>query len=110
MVVLRHFGGSNGAMEKNIMCLMRKFCGLEALVENNQMVRVRPDKENPRSQGYACRKGLNIKHHQHHADRLRYPLKKVEIHSKEYRGIKLLMRSQSNSVPLWTGMDRAPLH
>jgi len=53
------------------------FCGLEALIENNEIVKVRPDKENPRSQGYACRKGLNIKHHQHHADRLMYPLKKV---------------------------------
>jgi len=58
-----------------ILCV--NFCGLEVLVENNQMVKVRPDKENPRSQGYACRKGLNIRHHQHHADRLMYPLKKV---------------------------------
>jgi anaerobic selenocysteine-containing dehydrogenase len=47
------------------------------LVENNQIVKVRPDKEHPRSEGYACRKGLNIIHHQHHADRLMHPLKKV---------------------------------
>jgi len=63
--------------KKTACVLCVNFCGLEALVENNQMVKIRPDKENPRSQGYVCRKGLNIKHYQHHADRLRYPLKKV---------------------------------
>ncbi len=52
-------------------------CGLEALVENNRIVKVRPDKENPRSQGYACRKGLNIACYQHHNDRLTHPLKRV---------------------------------
>ena len=52
-------------------------CGLEVFVENNQMTKVRPDKENPRSEGYACRKGLKIIHHHHHADRLNHPLKRV---------------------------------
>lgn len=52
-------------------------CGLEILVENNKMVKVRPDKGNPRSQGYACRKGLNVIYHQYPADRLTEPLKKV---------------------------------
>jgi anaerobic selenocysteine-containing dehydrogenase len=53
-------------------------CGLEIEVENNRMVKVRPDKENPRSEGYACRKGLNIAYHEHNADRLKYPLKRVD--------------------------------
>lgn len=52
-------------------------CGLEVLVENNRIIKVRPDKDNPRSQGYACRKGLSIAYHQHHAQRLTHPLKKV---------------------------------
>lgn len=52
-------------------------CGLEALVENGRMVKVRPDKDNPRSQGYACRKGLNVAYHQYPADRITRPLKKV---------------------------------
>jgi anaerobic selenocysteine-containing dehydrogenase len=52
-------------------------CGLEVLVQDNRMVKVRPDKENPRSQGYACRKGLNVAFHQHHAQRLTHPLKRV---------------------------------
>lgn len=51
-------------------------CGLEVRVENGRMVQVRPDKENPRSQGYACRKGLNVIYHQYPADRLTEPLKR----------------------------------
>lgn len=52
-------------------------CGLEILVEDNRMVKVRPDKENPRSRGYACRKGLNVLHHQYPKDRITAPLKRV---------------------------------
>ena len=51
-------------------------CGLRVLVENNRIVKSRPDPANPRSQGYACRKGLNVAHHQHHAQRLTQPLKR----------------------------------
>jgi len=52
-------------------------CGLEVKVENNRIVKVRPDKDSPISEGYVCRKGLNIAYHQHNADRLLYPMKKV---------------------------------
>jgi len=52
-------------------------CGLEVLVEGNRIVKVKPDKDNPRSQGYGCRKGLNVAYYQHHADRLRRPLRRV---------------------------------
>ncbi len=59
-------------------------CGLEIRVENGRMVQVRPDKENPRSQGYACRKGLNVIYHQYPADRLTEPLKR---HGKDFQPI-----------------------
>ena len=52
-------------------------CGLRVLVENDRMVKVLPDKDNPRSKGYACRKGLNVLYHQYQDDRLTRPLKKV---------------------------------
>ena len=58
-----------------VMCAQN--CGLEIKVEDNKMVSVRPDKDNPRSQGYACRKGLKVAHHQHHAQRLSHPLKRI---------------------------------
>jgi anaerobic selenocysteine-containing dehydrogenase len=57
------------------MCAMG--CGLEVLVEDNRMVQVRADKRNLRSEGYVCRKGTSVVHHQHNADRLLHPLKRV---------------------------------
>jgi len=51
-------------------------CGLEVRVQDNRIVQVRPDRENPRSRGYVCRKGLRIAHYQHHADRLLKPRKR----------------------------------
>ncbi len=51
-------------------------CGLEVMTEGNRILKVRPDKQNPRSEGYCCRKGLKIAHYQNHADRLTHPLKK----------------------------------
>lgn len=63
--------------QKTGCVLCAQNCGLEVQVEDNKIVKVRPDKENPRSQGYACRKGMSIGNHQHHDDRLKYPLKKT---------------------------------
>lgn len=63
---------------KTSCVLCAQNCGLEVLVENNRIVKVRPDKDNPRSQGYACRKGLNVSYHQHHKQRLTHPLKRTD--------------------------------
>ena len=52
-------------------------CGLEVQVEGNRITRVRPDKDSPISEGYVCRKGMNIAYHLHNADRVLHPLKKV---------------------------------
>lgn len=57
------------------MCGIR--CGLEVKVENNRIVKVRPDKDSPISEGYICRKGMNIAYHEHNADRLLFPMKKA---------------------------------
>ncbi|MFH1135994.1 MAG: molybdopterin-dependent oxidoreductase [Pseudomonadota bacterium] len=66
-----------GQWHKTGCVLCAQNCGLEVLVEDNRVVRSRPDKDNVRSQGYACRKGLNVAWHQHHAQRLTHPLKKT---------------------------------
>ena len=58
-------------------------CGLEVMVHENRITRVRPDRDNPRSEGYCCRKGLKIAHYQHHEDRLKRPLKRVGEDFKE---------------------------
>lgn len=53
-------------------------CGLLVQVDNNTIIKVKGDPANPRSQGYLCRKGANIAHYQHHAERLTVPLKNTE--------------------------------
>jgi anaerobic selenocysteine-containing dehydrogenase len=63
--------------KKTACVLCGNGCGLEVEVENNRVVKVRPDKDSPTSEGYVCRKGMNIAFHQHNADRVLYPLKKV---------------------------------
>lgn len=52
-------------------------CGLLVHVENNLIIRVKGDPENPRSSGCICRKGQNIANFQHHKERLMKPLKKT---------------------------------
>jgi anaerobic selenocysteine-containing dehydrogenase len=66
-----------GEWRKTGCVLCAQNCGLEILVEKNRMVKVRPDKDNLRSQGYACRKGLSVIYHQYPEDRLIEPLKRV---------------------------------
>jgi anaerobic selenocysteine-containing dehydrogenase len=64
--------------QKTSCVLCAQNCGLEALIEENRIVKVRPDKSNPRSEGYVCRKGLNVISHQHHTERLTHPLKRTD--------------------------------
>ena len=66
-----------GTIHKTGCVLCAQNCGLEIEVENNRIVKVKPDKSNAKSEGYFCRKGMNVAYHQHNADRLKYPLKKV---------------------------------
>ena len=66
-----------GEWHKTGCVLCAQNCGLEVFVEDNRMTKVKPDKSNPRSQGYACRKGLNVIYHQYPQDRLTEPLKRV---------------------------------
>jgi anaerobic selenocysteine-containing dehydrogenase len=66
-----------GTIHKTGCVLCAQNCGLEVEAENNRIVKVKPDKSNVKSEGYFCRKGMNIDYHQHNADRLKYPLKRV---------------------------------
>ncbi len=52
-------------------------CGLEVIVDGSRIVKVRADRESPRSRGYICRKGANIAFFQNNPERLKFPLKRV---------------------------------
>jgi len=64
--------------QKTGCVLCAQNCGLEILIEHGRMAKVRPDRDNPRSRGYACRKGMNILNYQYPGDRLTTPLKRVD--------------------------------
>ncbi len=66
-----------GTVHKTGCVMCAQNCGLAVEVENNRIVRVLPDRDNARSEGYICRKGTNVAFHQHHAQRLKVPLKRV---------------------------------
>jgi anaerobic selenocysteine-containing dehydrogenase len=51
-------------------------CGLEVQAEGNKILKVRADKNHPRTNGYICRKGTRIGFYQSHKERLTHPLKR----------------------------------
>jgi len=62
--------------KKTFCALCYHNCGLEIQTEGHRIVKVRPDKDHPRTKGYICRKGMKIAHYQDHRERLTHPLKK----------------------------------
>lgn len=63
--------------EKTSCTFCGAHCGLEMEIENNRIINVRPDPDNPRTKNYCCRKGRASKYIQSNTDRLNYPLKRV---------------------------------
>src|SRR5215813_12269057 len=51
-------------------------CGLEVLIDQGKIAKVRGDRENPKSQGYLCNKAARIPYYAHHKDRLTSPLRR----------------------------------
>ena len=51
-------------------------CGLEVLVDQGRIAKVRGDRDNPKSQGYLCNKAARIPYYAHHRDRLTSPLRR----------------------------------
>lgn len=63
--------------KKTSCILCSQNCGLEVITEGSKIIKVRADRENPRSQGYLCRKGANIVYFQNNPERVKFPLKRV---------------------------------
>jgi anaerobic selenocysteine-containing dehydrogenase len=51
-------------------------CGVEVLIDQDRITKVRGDRENPKSQGYLCNKASRIPFYAHHRDRLTSPLRR----------------------------------
>ncbi len=67
-----------GETKKTSCVLCAQNCGLEVEIDDNRIIKVRGDKSNPRSRGYVCVKGMNIRYYHEHAGRLTKPLKKTD--------------------------------
>lgn len=59
-------------------------CGLEVQAGGGKILKVRADKNHPRTKGYLCRKGTKIPFYQSHQERLTHPLKR---HGEDFRKI-----------------------
>lgn len=57
--------------------LCEAICGLKIEVENNQVVSIKGDEQDPFSRGHICPKAVALKDIQEDPDRLRMPVKKV---------------------------------
>jgi anaerobic selenocysteine-containing dehydrogenase len=51
-------------------------CGIEVLIDDSRIAKVRGDRDNPKSQGYLCNKAARIPFYAHHRDRLTSPLRR----------------------------------
>ena len=51
-------------------------CGIEVLVNDGRLEKVRGDRSSPKSQGYLCNKATRIPYYAHHKDRLTTPLRR----------------------------------
>ncbi len=66
-----------GDWKKTSCVLCFNNCGLEVITEGSKILKVRADRDNPRSRGYICRKGANVAYFQNNPERLKHPLKRV---------------------------------
>ena len=63
--------------EKVTFCrICEPLCGMVATVEDGKLVKLRPDPDNPLSQGYACPKGIAMAEVQNDPDRVTHPLRR----------------------------------
>jgi len=62
---------------KTACILCSRNCGLDVTVADGHLRSIRGDADHVTSRGYLCQKAARLDHYQHHADRLRHPLKRT---------------------------------
>jgi anaerobic selenocysteine-containing dehydrogenase len=68
--------GVPASTEKRVWCgVCEASCGLLATVENDEIVKLRPDADHPQSRGFACPKGILFPEVMRDPDRLREPVR-----------------------------------
>jgi anaerobic selenocysteine-containing dehydrogenase len=67
---------TTGTWHKTACNLCYVNCGIEVLVHEGHIEKVRGDRSSPKSQGYLCNKAARIPYYAHHKDRLTTPLRR----------------------------------
>jgi len=67
---------ASGTWHKTACNLCYVNCGIEVLVDDGHIEKVRGDRSSPKSQGYLCNKAARIPYYAHHKDRLTTPLRR----------------------------------
>ena len=67
---------TSGTWHKTACNLCYVNCGIEVLVDNGHIAKVRGDRSSPKSQGYLCNKASRIPFYAAHRDRLTTPLRR----------------------------------
>ena len=76
-------------------------CGIEVLVNDERLEKVRGDRSSPKSQGYLCNKATRIPYYAHHRDRLTTPLRRRAAGGFDRPASRML----SESFPAPTARD-----
>jgi anaerobic selenocysteine-containing dehydrogenase len=67
---------ATGIWHKTACNLCYVNCGIEVLVNEGRVEKVKGDRSSPKSQGYLCNKAARIPYYAHHKDRLTTPLRR----------------------------------
>ena len=67
-----------GEWKKTACVLCSMNCGLEVLVQDRDILKVKGDKSHPITQGYACQKAQRINYYQNDKHRLNSPLRRKD--------------------------------
>jgi anaerobic selenocysteine-containing dehydrogenase len=67
---------TTGKWHKTACNLCYVNCGIEVMVNDGRIEKVRGDRSSPKSQGYLCNKAARIPYYAHHSDRLTKPLRR----------------------------------
>src|SRR5258705_11088459 len=67
---------TTGTWHKTACNLCYVNCGIEVLVHEGHIEKVRGDRSSPKSQRYLCNKAARIPYYAHHKDRLTTPLRR----------------------------------
>jgi formate dehydrogenase len=73
-----------GSEERVTFCrICEAYCRVVAEVQDGRLVRLRPDREHPLSQGYACPKAIAMAEVHNDPDRVLHPLRRTAAGSFE---------------------------